>query len=64
MFDPCRNHDGNDRRNFLRFLVGGTAGLGLLPAPLWSADAAGLYDAEHFELANGMEVVVISDHYK
>ncbi|MDA0260627.1 MAG: pitrilysin family protein [Proteobacteria bacterium] len=24
--------------------------------------AAGLYDAEHFKLANGMEVVVISDH--
>jgi hypothetical protein len=50
MFDPCRNHDGNDRRNFLRFLVGGTAGLGLLPAPLWSAaerSAAGRTGAVH-----------------
>ena len=27
-----------------------------------SAQAAGLYDADHFELANGMQVVVISDH--
>ena len=48
--------------NILQRLLGGLAAVVIAAAPLWPANAAGLYDAEHFELANGMEVVVISDH--
>ena len=41
----------------------GAAAIGLAAGTAGTAGAAGLYDdADHFTLANGLEVVVVSDH--
>ncbi len=51
---------GIDLTNRFRQIVGGMVAIVIaLATPL---AAAGLYDADHFTLANGLEIVVISDH--
>ena len=49
------------RHNLQRLFVGFAAAV-VTTLAFVPGHAAGLYDAEHFELANGMEVVVISDN--
>ena len=43
-------------------IAGGFAATAIIVLAVLPAGAAGLYDAEHFKLENGLEVVVVSDH--
>ena len=51
---------GIDVTNRFRRIAGGTVAIAIALAK--PVGAAGLYDADHFTLANGLEVVVVSDH--